>query len=245
MSDPRQLSNLVDLDDIREKLRASVRTPEEIAAWQEDRDRMIRTGISAAAQVAVEGLSDRETIEAAGEIRPDEHCRAGLAWARAWTPERPGAVIWGAVGSGKTTLLGRLCQRLGQPTRNTPDAAGFSVCLSSAPRLLSVLAERHIRGGYGEAVAALARVDVLVLDDLGVGLLRRGWTQYLLDVLGPRLLARRPLLATSNLDPETDPLLGLRYHPDDEPDAQRLADRLRALSPDRVRYDSPASRRGP
>ena len=47
-----------------------------------------------------------------GRIVPDEHSRPGIAWAQAWGPDQPGAVVWGRVGSGKSTLLCRLLRRL-------------------------------------------------------------------------------------------------------------------------------------
>lgn len=203
-------------------------------AGQEDRNR-------AATMRGLGTLHQADAVARAAEIVPDAASRGGMRWARAWSPDHAGAVIWGRVGSGKSTLLCRLMRRLGPKSAEVPDAAGHSVCLVSIPSLLGEMAYRQHRGGYPELLALLGRVDVLAIDDLGVGRLHRGWPAQLWAVLDARWSAgRKPVLVTSNHDPAT---MVLEHQPEDASDVERAMDRLHALAPVSVCYDAPASRR--
>jgi len=236
---------VLDLQAMRERLRGCARTPKEIAAWEADRATSRRQEASHRVQLAIASVHDSAAVSGAGPIEPDAASREGIAWARQWLPSMPGAVVWGGVGSGKTTLLCRLLGRLGMPVPSRPAALGYSVCLCSVPRLLAELSGRQVRGGYGELLDAVGSVDVLVLDDIGVGTVRRGWGQHLWAVLDARWSAgRRPLLVTTNIDPADDPFLGMRWESGEERDVDRALDRLRALAPDRVRYEAESRRRG-
>lgn len=239
------LGNVVDMAEMRERLRSLARSGREIADFDARIDRIGRMGSAQSRQLGVNCVHDSGAIDGAGPIDPDESSRQGIEWARQWTIDRPGAVVWGGVGSGKTTLLCRLLGRIGLPTTVRPGALGYSVCLASVPRMLAELSGRQVRGGYAELLDALGRVDVLALDDLGVGVLRRGWAQHLWAVLDSRWShGRRPLLITSNIDPAQDRALGLRWETEDGQDVERALDRMGVLAPTGVRYDSPASRRG-
>jgi hypothetical protein len=245
VGEPERMGMILDLQAIRERLRVCARTPEEIAAWEADRATSRRQDVSHRVQLAIASVHDAAAVSGAGPIEPDAASREGIAWARQWLPSMPGAVVWGGVGSGKTTLLCRLLGRLGMPIPSRPAALGYSVCLCSVPRLLAELSGRQVRGGYGELLDAVGSVDVLVLDDIGVGSLRRGWAQHLWAVLDARWSGgRRPVLATSNIDPDTDPRLGMRWEQEDAQDVDRAVDRLRALAPGRVQYDSGSRRQG-
>jgi len=205
------------------------------AAWAQKERSRVQAGLGALHQAAA--------ITQAAEIIPDEHSRDGLRWAREWSPDRPGAVIWGRTGSGKSTLLCRLLRRLGPRSETVPDAAGHTVCLVSVPGLLGELAYRQHRGGYSELLALIGTIDVLAIDDLGVGKLHRGWPAQLWSVLDARWSAgHKPVLVTSNHDPGAM-RERLVCAPEDSSDLERAMDRLRVLAPTSVQYDAPASRR--
>ena len=242
MGDPEHIgASVTGIAASLERLRQLAPTAEEIARWEATRERLRRQSDSIALSVILEPICDWQTITSAAEICPDDDSADGLRWARAWRPDQPGTVLWGRTGSGKTTLLARLLARLADVD------LCYSVCLTSLPKLLSELARRPAHGGYQDLLRAAGRVDVLALDDLGVGRLREGWAQHFWALLDARWQQRLPVLCTTNVnpDPAENPRLGLRYEPADEADVDRALDRLRALAPRIVRYDSPTSRRTP
>jgi hypothetical protein len=235
MREPEQIGKLFDLTD-RARLLALARTPQEVHQREERLARLDRIGGSGRAQSAVERLHDAASVARSEPIvERDRYCQEGLEWAAAWSPDSPGAIVWGRAGSGKTTLMQRLVLRLG--------GQGCSVCLVSLDRLIPALAEADFSGGYGELLDGIGRVDVLVLDDWGTSPIVRGRGRFLWAALDARWLQRKPLLVTSNISPDFSERVGLRYDPDDAAVIDRALDRLHALAPTHVRYDSPVSRR--
>ena len=244
MGEPENIgAAVIDFAAMAARMRGMARPAHEIAEWQQGREKPARLRQSIATHAEIESVHDTAAVQSAGAIVPDAWSREGIEWARKWLPSQPGAIVWGQVGSGKSTLLARLLLRLGIPTAASPAGEGYSVCLCSLPRLVSTLAEAEFRGGYGKLLGAIGAVDVLVLDDVGVGVLRRGTAQHLWALLDARWSTRRPVLATSNIDPAADRMLGQRCHAEDERAMERAFDRLHALAPTRIRYDSDKSRR--
>jgi DNA replication protein DnaC len=232
---PIQTCDLFDPEQ-RARLRAQAKPVAEIEAWEQERARLVRAERTSRIMATLEPIHDALAVDAVGEIQPDDASREGIAWARRWTPDHPGACIWGEMGSGKTTLLCRLLQRLG-PSSASHQGLGLSVCLASLPRLIPVVRAASRQGHGGAILDALGCVDVLVLDDLSRGAMEKGWTQFLWQVVDARWShGRRPLLVTSNVDPRCDPALGLRFDAADAHDIQVTLDRIRALAPIRVTY---------
>jgi DNA replication protein DnaC len=104
-----------------------------------------------------------------------------------WIAQRLNVLISGETGVGKTHLacaLGQKACRL-----------DHRVLYRRLPRLLDELALAKADGTYGRLLARLARFDVLILDDLGIGTLREAQRHDLLEVLEDRYDRSSTILA--------------------------------------------------
>jgi DNA replication protein DnaC len=95
-----------------------------------------------------------------------------------WIVEHHNLLITGATGVGKTFLACALGQ---QACRQ-----GHRVIYRRLPRLFADLAIAHADGSYATLLARLARVDVLVLDDWGLGTITDRHRHDLLEILEDR-----------------------------------------------------------
>ena len=95
-----------------------------------------------------------------------------------WIVEHHNVLITGATGVGKTYLACALGQ---QACRQ-----GHRVIYRRLPRLFADLALAHADGSYIAVLARLARVDVLVLDDWGLGTVTDRHRHDLLEILEDR-----------------------------------------------------------
>jgi DNA replication protein DnaC len=95
-----------------------------------------------------------------------------------WIVEHHNILITGATGVGKTYLACALGQ---QACRQ-----GHRVIYRRLPRLFADLALAHADGSYIALLARLARVDVLVLDDWGLGAVTDRHRHDLLEILEDR-----------------------------------------------------------
>jgi DNA replication protein DnaC len=99
-------------------------------------------------------------------------------------------LIVGPTGVGKTWIGCALAQAACR--------LGFTVAYHRLPRLLEDLALAHGDGRFPKQLAALAKTDLLVLDDWGLVPLTADQRRDLLELLDDRH-ARRSTLATSQL----------------------------------------------
>lgn len=96
----------------------------------------------------------------------------------AWVGERLNVLITGATGVGKSYLgcaLGQMgCRQ------------GLKVMYQRVPRLLQELRLARAEGCYARKLAKIASMDILILDDLGLGHLEEAQRHDLLEVLEDR-----------------------------------------------------------
>lgn len=107
-----------------------------------------------------------------------------------WIREHQNILITGATGLGKSFLA---CALAHKACRD-----GFTALYHRLPRLLPDLAIAKADGRYGKLLAALARTDVLVLDDWGLLALTDGHRRDLLEIVEDRY-DRRSTIVTSQL----------------------------------------------
>lgn len=96
----------------------------------------------------------------------------------AWVRRHEHLLLTGATGTGKTHLA---CAFGGQAARH-----GLSVRYVRANQLLEDLAIARIDGAINKARAALAKFDLLILDDFGLAPMTEGGKQDLLDIIDAR-----------------------------------------------------------
>jgi DNA replication protein DnaC len=117
----------------------------------------------------------------------DRHLVTALAGGD-WIRHGRNVLITGATGCGKTWLGCALAQ---QAVR-----LGFSVLYTRATRLLQELQVAHGDGSLGRRLAQLARLDVLVLDDLAIAPIGAQERQDLLELLDDRVGSRSTLITS-------------------------------------------------
>jgi DNA replication protein DnaC len=117
----------------------------------------------------------------------DRHVITALAGGD-WIRHGRNVLITGATGCGKTWLG---CALAHQAARQ-----GFSVLYTRATRLLQELQVAHGDGSFGRRLAQLARLDVLVLDDLAIAPIGAQERQDLLELLDDRVGSRSTLITS-------------------------------------------------
>lgn len=110
-----------------------------------------------------------------------------------WIRAHQNLVITGATGCGKTWLACAL--------GNAACRQGLSVAYVRTPRLFEELRIAHGDGSFGKRLAALAKTDVLILDDWALAPLNQAERNDLLEVLDDRV-ATRSIVITSQLPVE-------------------------------------------
>jgi len=110
-----------------------------------------------------------------------------------WIRTHQNLVITGATGCGKTWLACAL--------GNAACRQGLSVAYARAPRLFEELRIAHGDGSFGKRLSALAKTDMLILDDWALAPLNQAERNDLLEVLDDRV-ATRSTVITSQLPVE-------------------------------------------
>jgi DNA replication protein DnaC len=107
-----------------------------------------------------------------------------------WITQHVNILITGKTGTGKSYLACALAQKACR--------AGFTAAYHRVPRLMSDLATGKVDGRYSKLLAALARIDVLILDDWQLHPLTDSHRRDLLEILEDRY-GRRSTVVTSQL----------------------------------------------
>ena len=150
----------------------------------------------------VDRLLKQAKLKVAGACVEDIDYRAGRSLDKRlmaslstcdWIRHGHSVLITGATGCGKTWIACALAQ---QACRQ-----GFSVLYVRLPRLFEELRIAHGDGSFTRKLAALARTDVLLLDDWGVNPLTQPERADLLEILDDRV-ATRSTIITSQLPVE-------------------------------------------
>ena len=150
----------------------------------------------------VDRLLKQAKLKVAGACVEDIDYRAGRSLDKRlmaslstcdWIRHGHSVLITGATGCGKTWIACALAQ---QACRQ-----GFSVLYVRVPRLFEELRIAHGDGSFTRKLAALARTDVLLLDDWGVNPLTQPERADLLEILDDRV-ATRSTIITSQLPVE-------------------------------------------
>lgn len=133
-----------------------------------------------------------EDIEASS-ARGLERAQIAQLASCSWVPDHINLIITGPTGVGKSFVgcaFGQMaCRR------------GFRVLYRRMPRLFEELSLAKADGTYAKLLAKLARFDVVILDDLGIGGLKDAQRHDLLEVLEDRY-SRRATIITSQLPVE-------------------------------------------
>ena len=132
-----------------------------------------------------------EAIDYAARRELDKALLRQLATGR-WVAEHQAVLISGATGTGKTFVA---CALAHQACRQGHRALYWRV-----PRLFQALALARAEGTYARLLGKLARMDVLVLDDLALVPLQEAERRDLLEVLEDRY-GTRATIVTSQLPP--------------------------------------------
>jgi DNA replication protein DnaC len=105
-----------------------------------------------------------------------------------WLRHGHNVLITGATGVGKTWLACALAQQAAR--------SGFTVLYTRAPRLLEELRVAHGDGSFGRRLAALARIDLLAIDDFAIAPITAAERNDLLELLDDRVGTRATLITS-------------------------------------------------
>lgn len=117
----------------------------------------------------------------------DRHLIATLAGCD-WVRHARTVLITGMTGTGKTWLACALAQQAAR--------CGFTVLYARTTRLMQELRVAHGDGSFGRRLAALARIDVIVLDDFAGAPMDTGERTDLLELLDDRVGTKATLITS-------------------------------------------------
>lgn len=117
----------------------------------------------------------------------DRHLITALAGCD-WVRHARTVLLTGATGTGKTWLACALAQQAAR--------CGFTVLYARTTRLMTELRVAHGDGSFGRRLAALARIDVIVLDDFAGAPMDAGERTDLLELLDDRVGTKATLITS-------------------------------------------------
>ncbi len=105
-----------------------------------------------------------------------------------WVESGHSVLITGATGSGKSWLACALAQYACR--------RGKSALYQRVPRLQEELRIRHGSGVFGKWLVQLAKIDVLLLDDWGMGAIDSGTRSDLLEIIDDRAASKATIITS-------------------------------------------------
>ena len=156
--------------------------------WRENR-RVSRLLLSAKLKVSQACIED---VQYGAGRKLDKSVIAQLASCQ-WIHAHQNLILTGATGCGKTWLACAL--------GNAACRQGLSVVYVRTPRLFEELRIAHGDGTFARRLTALAKIDMLILDDWGLATLDQSGRNDLLEVLDDRVGTRSTVI-TSQLPVE-------------------------------------------
>ncbi len=156
--------------------------------WRENRrlTRLLREAKLKSSQACV------EDIRYGGGRKLDKSLMSQLSSCQ-WIRSHQNLVLTGATGCGKTWLACAF--------GNAACRQGLSVVYVRTPRLFEELRVAHGDGSFSKRLSALAKTDLLILDDWGLAPLNQAERNDLLEVIDDRVGTRATLI-TSQLPTE-------------------------------------------
>ena len=156
--------------------------------WRENRrvSRLLREAKLKVSQACI------EDVQYGAGRKLDKSLIAQLASCQ-WIHAHQNLILTGATGCGKTWLACAL--------GNAACRQGLSVAYVRTPRLFEELRIAHGDGSFGRRLSALAKTDLLILDDWGLAPLDQSGRNDLLEVLDDRVGTRSTVI-TSQLPVE-------------------------------------------
>ena len=156
--------------------------------WRENRrvSRLLREAKLKSSQACM------EDVQYSAGRKLDKSLIAQLASCQ-WIHAHQNLILTGATGCGKTWLACAL--------GNAACRQGLSVAYVRTPRLFEELRIAHGDGSFGRRLSALAKTDLLILDDWGLAPLDQSGRNDLLEVLDDRVGTRSTVI-TSQLPVE-------------------------------------------
>ncbi|WP_237174131.1 IS21-like element helper ATPase IstB [Paracandidimonas lactea] len=151
--------------------------------WRSDRRqaRLLKQARLKYPQAAIEDIDTRPTR---GLDRP-----AVMSLALGdWVTAGQSVLISGPTGAGKSWLACALTQHACR--------RGYSALYQRIPRLPEELRIRHGSGAFGKWLLQLAKIDVLVLDDWGMGALNASTRSDLLEIIDDRATHRATIITS-------------------------------------------------
>ena len=151
--------------------------------WRENRrlTRLLREAKLKSSQACV------EDIHYGGGRNLDKSLMAQLSSCQ-WIRQHQNLVLTGATGCGKTWLACAF--------GNAACRQGLSVAYVRMPRLFEELRFAHGDGSFGKRLSALAKTDLLILDDWGLSALNQAERNDLLEVVDDRVGTRATLITS-------------------------------------------------
>lgn len=156
--------------------------------WRENRrlTRLLKDAKLKSSQACI------EDIRYGGGRQLDKSLMAQLSSCQ-WIRQHQNLVLTGATGCGKTWLACAF--------GNAACRQGLSVAYVRTPRLFEELRIAHGDGSFGKRLSALAKTELIILDDWGLAPLSQSDRNDMLEVLDDRVGARSTLM-TSQLPTE-------------------------------------------